>query len=144
MHSTRALATRTPTAIWTARRSMTSSICSRTVTRPAAGGGRRVLRRHRREPPLDLGDRVSNGLAPGRVRRQFELSLQFDAREAERLALADPLGIDARFLVARRLADLFQLFHPLLQSSVRVNQSFSSVTHVSVLAFLFATGGSTA
>src|SRR5262245_17087184 len=62
--------------------------------------------------------------------RASQLLLELGARELQRLTLAHFFRILLRPLAARSLALLFQFVHPFLESGIRINQSFASITHV--------------
>lgn len=84
---------------------------------------------HLSKPTLDLRDGVRDLLASRRMRGQFELALQLDAREAQRLDSAHAFGVEMWLLISRGLPTLLELLHPLLESGVSIDQSFGSITH---------------
>jgi hypothetical protein len=81
--------------------------------------------------PVELRDRLRELLLPRRVRRRLELPLHLGPREAARFELAHALGIGPLGALTSLPSFLFAFFHALGEAAFRVDEAFSSVTHIS-------------
>ena len=68
-------------------------------------------------------------VAPPLVRGRRELTLELGSREPQRLERAERFGI-AHVAHLRLGALALELFHAFLNSRIRVDESFASVTHM--------------
>ena len=85
-----------------------------------AGGG---------HAPIDFGHRLANLRAAPLVPGGRELTLEFRACEPQRLEL--PEGFRVAHVAHLCLGALaLELFHPFLNSRIRVDESFASVAHI--------------
>ena len=82
------------------------------------------------DPLLDLDQRLRQLLLPRRMRRQLQLALHLRTRELQRFDLTDALRIGTLGALTRLPLLLFPFFHALGEAGFRVDESFSSVTHV--------------
>lgn len=82
------------------------------------------------EALFDFRDGLTELLLPHVVRGRFELPLGFGLGQSQRLYLPDPFGIDLGNTEPRLPAFLLPLFHALGKPRLRIDQSFSSITHV--------------
>jgi hypothetical protein len=81
------------------------------------------------DPPIELCDRVLELLTPRIVRRRVQLPLRLRAREPARLQLPRALGIGTHDREPASLLLLLALFHPLGEAGLRIDESFSGITH---------------
>ena len=88
-----------------------------------------LVLRERRYASIQLSDRLADLLPPRLVRRRPKLLTELRAGQAERFELPRELRIHRRPWLATLLPGVFPFLQALLNPLVRVDQSFSSVTH---------------
>jgi hypothetical protein len=93
---------------------------------------RLLLLREIGDPAVELADCVLELRFASRVRRQLELTLQLGAREPARLELPEALRVTADGRLTCLTLFLFAFFHALGEAGFRIDESFSSITHVYV------------
>jgi hypothetical protein len=81
------------------------------------------------QPLVDLGEGGRDLLLPHGMRRRLGLTLELGAREAQRLELADAFGIYRRLPGSAPPTLGLAFLDLLLDARIRVNQSFSGITH---------------
>ncbi len=102
------------------------------VVVPVNGAHRAACATHLGHPAIDFLDRLRDLRAPPLVGRRGELRLELGAREPQRLERAHLLRIAHAGLPCVLRALALELFHPFLNSCIRVDQSFASITHESL------------
>jgi hypothetical protein len=83
----------------------------------------------RREALVDFFDGQLDLLLANGMRSAPGLLLEIQPRELQRLCLAFLLGVDLRTAAGTPPPFGFQFFHALLNPRIRVDESFSCVTH---------------
>ena len=88
------------------------------------------LFRKRSPPFVDLGDGLRELLLARGMRSGVHLALHLGARKTQRLDLSCAFGIDTLGPLPGAPSFLFALFHSLGEAGLRVDEAFSSVTHI--------------
>lgn len=76
-----------------------------------------------------LGECIQQMQSPCFMHSRRELPFEIDPGQAQRFQCANPLGIEVRSSLIRHAAVFLDLFHSFLKPRVRVDKSFSGVSH---------------
>lgn len=90
-------------------------------------------RTHRGKLAIELFHRLRQLLPAASMLGRDTLPLELDAREPEGLDTAHLFGIVVFTRSVEPLPFLFALFHPLRDARLRINQTFTGITHVSII-----------
>jgi len=88
------------------------------------------LFRKGRDPLVDLSHRLRQLLLASGVRGRLELALCFGSRQSQRFNLPRAFRVQALDTLTGLASFLFAFFHPLGEAGLRVDEAFSSVTHI--------------